>query len=274
MTIHSFLKAEKGDPDWQFSPEDYFDREFKIIDASTVELAEGKQEQVVLRQNPTEKDLLAKHLNICLQKDSDLSLIILNDLDPSLQQVFLYDIHLKAGSNLNLGLFVKDGKFNKHIIQLVQDEGSVFSAYGLISNSVGGDTEVITKLIHNGAESVSNQLFLGVSGKDSQTVFQGSTIVEESAEASQVAIENSNLVAGENGRCFSKPETYVNSEYSTSAMGSETNAISMEKVGYLQTRGISEKDAQHIIITSFRNQVIDLIQQESVREEVKEMYAD
>ena len=78
MSIHSFLKAEKGDPDWQFSPEDYFGKEFKIIDASIVELQEDKSEHVVLRQNPTEKELLAKHLKINLQKNSILDLIILN----------------------------------------------------------------------------------------------------------------------------------------------------------------------------------------------------
>jgi len=274
MAIHSFLKAEKGDPDWQFTPDDYLEKEFKIIDASTVELTEGKQEFVVLRQAPAEKELLAKHLKICLQNNSHLDLIILNELDPKLQQVFLYDIHLKTGSNLSLGLFVKDGKFNKHIIQVVQDEGSTLSTYGLISNSVGGDTEVISKVVQNGPDSMSNQLFLGVSGDDSQTVFQGSTLVDESAEYSQAAIENSNLIAGINGRCFSKPEVYIDSEFSVSAMGSETNTISTEKIGYLQTRGISEYDAQCIIINSFRNQVINLIQDSSVREEVKEMYVD
>jgi len=42
MAIHSFLKAEKGDPDWQYSPEKYIGKEFKLIDANTVELAENK----------------------------------------------------------------------------------------------------------------------------------------------------------------------------------------------------------------------------------------
>ena len=32
MGIQSFLKATKGDPDWAFTPEQYFDKEFKIID--------------------------------------------------------------------------------------------------------------------------------------------------------------------------------------------------------------------------------------------------
>jgi len=274
MSIHSFLKAEKGDPDWQFSPEDYFGKEFKIIDASIVELQEDKLEHVVLRQNPTEKELLAKHLKINLQKNSILDLIILNEVDPSLQQVFLYDIHIKEGAKLNLGLFVKDGKLNKHIVQVIQEEQSMFTGYGLISNSVNGDTEIVTKVIHQGPESFSNQVFLGIADGESQTVFQGTTIVEPDAVASQVNIENSNLVVGDASRCYSKPENYINSDYTASAIASETSSISLEKIGYLQTKGINEKVAEQMIVTSFRNQVINLIAQDKIREEVKEMYAD
>jgi Fe-S cluster assembly protein SufD len=274
MAIHSFLKAEKGDPDWQFTPESYFEKEFKIIDASMVEMETGQNDRVVLRQNPTEKELLAKHLKITLQKDSTLDLIILNELDENLQQVFLYDVHLKPGANLSLGMFVKDGMLNKHIIQVFQEEGSVFAGYGLISNTVNGDTEIVTKIIHQGGESLGNQLFLGLSGKGSQTVFQSAVVVEGDADLCQVAVENSNLIAGEGGRCYSKPEIYLNSEYSTSTQGAETKTISLEKIGYLQSKGISEDTAKTMIISSFRNQVINLINQETIREEVREMYAD
>ena len=89
MAIHSFLKAEKGDPDWQFTPDSYLGKEFKIIDANTIEIDEGKNDQVILRQNPTEKSLLAKHLKVNLQKNSSLELLILNEVDVKIQQVFL-----------------------------------------------------------------------------------------------------------------------------------------------------------------------------------------
>lgn len=274
MAIHSFLKAEKGDPDWQFSPEDYFGKEFKIIDASTVEMREDQSEKVVLRQNPTEKELLAKHLKIYLQKNSILDLTILNELDNNLQQVFLYDIHIKTGANLTLGLFVKDGMLNKHIVQVIQEEGSTFSTYGLISNTVKGDTEIVTKIIHKGPESFSNQVFLGIAGKDSQTVYQGVAIAEVESEASQIGIENSNLIIGDSGRCYSKPEAYLDSEFTICSTGSETNTINTEKLGYLQSKGLSLEEAQNIIVNSFRDQVIGLITQDPIKEEVKEMYQD
>jgi Fe-S cluster assembly protein SufD len=274
MAIHSFLKAEKGDPDWQFSPEDYFGKEFKIIDANMVEIEEGRADKVVLRQNPTEKDLLAKHLSITLQKNSVLEMTILNDVDAKLQQVFLYDIHLKAGANLSLGMFVKDGMLNKHILQVYLEEGSSFAAYGLISNTVKGDAEIITKIVHGGPDAVSNQLFLGLAGDDSQTVYQSTVIVEAVAQGSLVGIESANLIVGDDAHCHAKPEVYLNAEYCSTAHASETNTISAEKIGYLQSKGIPEEIARELVISSFRNQVISLIHQEAICEEVKEMYVD
>ena len=149
MAIHSFLKAEKGDPDWQFSPEHYFGKEFKIVDASTVEIIEDVRDSMVLRQNPTDKNLLAKHIKIEARKNSHLDLMVINEADDKLQQVFMYDVHLKQDSTINFGIFVKGGKFNKHIIQVSLDEGANFSAYGLMVNDCGGDTEIITKIDHS-----------------------------------------------------------------------------------------------------------------------------
>jgi len=274
MTIHSFLKAEKGDPDWQFSPEDYFGKEFKIIDANMVEIEENENERVVLRQNPTEKDLLAKRLDIVVEKNATLDLIILNDVDSSLQQVFLYDIHLKPGAMVSLGMFVKDGKLNKHIFQVLQENNTIMNIYGLISNNVNGDAEVITKIVQNGEDATSNQIFLGLAGEKSQTVYLGTVVSEPNSCGSHISIENSNLVMGDGGRCYSKPETYINAEHVTSNIGTETTTISNEKIGYLQSRGITEKNAKEIVINSFKNQIINLVIQEQIREEIREMYVD
>lgn len=274
MAIHSFLKAERGDPDWQFSPESYYGKEFKIIDANMIEVQSGEAERVVLRQNPTEKDLLAKHLTVTVQSSGTLELIILNEVDANLQQVFLYDIHIKENAIVSLGIFARNGRLNKHIVQIFQESNSQFAAYGIATNTEQGDTEIVTKVILQGTDSQSHQLFLGLAGEASQTVFQSVVIAEEISEGSVIGIENSNLITGVGGRCFSKPETYLNAEYCSSEYASETNTLSLEKIGYLRSRGIDEDTASELIISSFRNQVIELINQENIQEEVREMYVD
>jgi Fe-S cluster assembly scaffold protein SufB len=273
MAIHSFLKVEKGDPDWQFSPEHYFGKEFKIINASTIELAKKQRNMVILRQTPTEKELLAKHLKIDVKADASLDLIILNEADKRLQQIFLYDIYLESGAGLNLGIFAKNGKFNKHIIQVYIEDGAEFNVYGLIKNEVGGDTEIITKVVHRHPETISNQFIVGVAGKNSQTVFQGMTVLDSDAEGSEANIECLNLISGENGRCHSKPDIYSECNYVRSAQGCITEHINDEKIYYLQTKGLSYERAKSAMINSFQNKVLNIIPFEDIKEEAKELFS-
>lgn len=273
MAIHSFLKAEKGDPDWQFTPEKYLGKEFKLVDANTLELTTGHTELMVLRQNPTEKNLLAKHLKINLQPEAKLDLIIINEADSKLQQIFLYDITVAEGAAINFGIFAKNGKLNKHIIQVHLEAGAEFNSYGLLVNHCGGDTEVVTKIVHQNPDTISNQYIVGMAGKDSQTVFQALTILTPESQGSEVHIEGNNLVLGENARCHTKPDIYVDCEATHSSSGFATNYLDEDKIYYLQSKGIEYKKAVTSLINSFQAQVLSIIAYDDIREEIKQIYS-
>jgi Fe-S cluster assembly scaffold protein SufB len=273
MAIHSFLKAEKGDPDWQYSPEKYFGKEFKVVEASTVELAEGHSNIMVLRQNPTEKELLAKHIRIQVKPEGKLDLIIINEADNKLQQVFLYDVHVAEGAGINFGIFVKNGKFNKHIIQVYLEDGAEFNSYGLMMNVVGGDTEIITKIIHQHVETSSNQLMLAVAGKESQTVFQGMTVLSEESEGSEAHIESNNFIIGEKGKCRSRPDIYTDCQGVVSSLGSTTDYLNPDKLYYLQSKGLDVATATRTILNSFQNQAIDIIPYDELKSEITDLFA-
>jgi Fe-S cluster assembly scaffold protein SufB len=273
MGIHSFLKVEKGDPDWQFSPEHYFGKEFKIIDASTIEIAEGVKDLMVLRQSPTDKGMLAKHIKIQSRVGSHMDLVIINEADAKLQQIFIYDVHLCEGSTINFGIFTKGGKFNKHIIQVTLDAGAQFSTYGLMSNDCGGDTEIITKIVHQHPASISRQFILGHAGDGSQTVFQTMAVIDEEADGSETSVESINLITGIKGRCFSKPDVYMNCDTGHSTVGSVTDTINSEKLCYLQSRGLDSKQAVKTIIDSFYAQATNLLVYDDLRTEIEQIFS-
>jgi Fe-S cluster assembly scaffold protein SufB len=271
MGIQSFLKAQKGDPDWAFTPEQYFDQEFKMIDANLIELRQGKTDSVVLRQTPTEKEMLAKHLRIDIRENATLDLAIINEASDKLQQVFIYDIRVREGGHINFGLFVKGGKLNKHIIEITLDDGANFNSYGHAINTVGGDCEIITKVDHRGAYSVSNQFFTCEAGKGSQTVYQAMINVAETAHFAQVGVENINLITSQGGKCHSVPEVYNNTDTARINTGTATELLDRERIYYLQTRGLTQAAAECLVINTHRNQVLNIIQSEGIKEEIEQI---
>jgi Fe-S cluster assembly scaffold protein SufB len=271
MGIQSFLKVQKGDPDWAFTPEEYLDKEFKMIDANLIELRQGKEDRVILRQTPNEKEMLAKHLRIDVRENATLDLAVINEASKNLQQVFIYDIRVREGGHINFGLFIKDGKLNKHIIQVVLDDGANFNAYGHAINTVGGDCEIITKIDHQGMYSVSNQFFSCEAGAESQTVYQSMVGVDKSASYSQVGIENVNLITGRNGLCHCIPEVYNKCDSARVTTGSATDLLEREKSYYLQSRGLSQASAEALLINSHRNLVLNIIQNAEIKEEIQQL---
>lgn len=273
MGIQSFLQAKKGDPDWLYSPDEYFNKQFPLSEANTIELREGRTDSVVLRHSPTERGLLAKHLRIDLHENSKCDVMIINELDPKLQQVFLYDIRIREGATLNMGVFAKGGKFNKHIFQIEIEDGACLSNFGYISNNDQGDTEVIFKIHQSGTESLCTQLIGGQAGAESQTVYQSMIHVDEGAEAVEVGIENVNLVTGPLGKCYSKPEIISENYTAKTRYGSQTDFIDENKLYYLASKGLGEEAAKYMLLKGFQQQVFNLIPQEDLRSEIEQMFS-
>jgi Fe-S cluster assembly protein SufD len=271
MAIQSFLKANRGDPDWAFTPEEYFDKEFTVIDANLIELAQGKIDKIFLRHTPTEKKMLAKHIRIDVREDATLDMTVLTEASQKLQQVFIYDIRIREGGQMNLGLFIKGGQLNKHIIQVTVDEGGNFNAFGYAANTVGGDCEIITKVDHQGPYSVSNQFFACEAGKGSQTVFQGMVSVHKDSHRSQIGVENVNLNLG-GGKCHSVPEIVNATDSSRVNSGTATEPMDQDRIYYLQTRGMSQAAAEALIISAHRNLAFDIIQDPEVKEEIEQLF--
>ena len=271
MGIQSFLKAQKGDPDWAFTPEHYFDKEFKIIDAHLIELRQGKTDSVVLRLAPNEKEMLAKHLKIDVRENATLDLAIINEATDQLQQVFIYDIRVRDGGHINMGLFAAGGKLNKHIIQVSLDDGANFNAYGHAINTVGGDCEIISKIDHQGSYSVSNQFFTCEAGKGSQTVFQSMVNVENNTEYCQIGVENINLITSTGGKCHTSPQVFNDSDTARISVGANTELLDRERTYYLQTRGLSQAAAETMLISAHRTQVLNIIQNATIKQEIEQL---
>lgn len=274
MSIYRFLKVSQGNPDWQFSPEQYFGKEFKIIDSSMLKVNPGRSETAILRQNPNEQELLAKSLTISVEENGKLDLVVLNEMVEGSEQVFLYDVNVSEGAEISFGLFVKNGTFNKHIIQITQKHSSTVSMYGLVTNNIGGDCEIIVKSVINEPNAFNGQLFYATATERSQTVCQSKIVVGEDGDAAHATVEMSNLTTDQGSKCYSKPDVVVHADDVISGYSTSNSVITQEKIDYMQCRGIDQETAVAHFNNGFRNQVIRLISTDVLRDEINAIYQD
>jgi Fe-S cluster assembly protein SufD len=272
MAIESFLKVDERDPDWTYSPNHYFGKQFKVIDANCLMIKEGTDDSVVLRLNPTESDLLCKHLQIIGKESSNLNLFILCEGDSTTQQVFLYHIEAQPDSNLNIGVFIKNGKLNKHIFECSAGENSSISIFGIAENTEGGSSEIISKIHHEGPNVETNQIVNCVSGKESRTVFQGHVRIVEDMINSYTQINNASIITDESGQAFSIPQLAIDCGKVEANHSCSIGEFDEEQLWYLRTRGIEVQRAKEILLESHRGLILNLIEFEDLKDEVKEFF--
>jgi Fe-S cluster assembly protein SufD len=274
MAIESFLKVDGKDPDWVHSPDQYFGKQFKIIDANCLMIKEGTDDAMILRLNPAEPDLLCKHLQIVSKEDSHLSLYIICDAEETTQQVFLYNITAEPNSTLSVGVFVKNGLLNKHIIECEVHDNAAVNVVGIVENNNGGSSELITKILHLGDHGESNQIVNCVAGNESRTVYQGSVKVPEDLEYNSCYISNTNLITDDSGQCFGIPQMYIDSKKTEVAQSSETREFDPEQLWYMQSRGISLEQSKKILLQAHQDSILNIIKDDDVKDELTEFFRD
>jgi Fe-S cluster assembly protein SufD len=98
-------------------------------------------------------------------------------------------------------------------------------------------------------------------------------VLDKGSKGSEANIENMNLTIGDDCRCFSKPEIYADSNSIKSSIGTITEKLDIDKIYYLQSRGLSPEKAVETVIKSFQNQTIDLLTHEDLKQEVRDVFS-
>ena len=274
MAIESFLKVDKSDPDWSYSPDQYHGKQFKVIDANCLQIRENTEDTMVLRLSPTESEMLCKNLQVVSKDSSKLDLFILCDGSDQTQQVFLYSVVAEPSSILNIGIFVKNGKLNKHIFECEAYEGSTINIFGLAENSVGGSSEIIAKVFHAGHDVESNQVINCVSGKESRTVYQGIVKIVEETVDSYTTISNSSIITDPTGQAFSTPQMQIDCGNVQANQSCDIGELDENHLWYLQTRGIAMDDAKRMLISAHQDNIFNLVQYQDLQDELKDFFRD
>lgn len=274
MAIESFLKVDKTDPDWVYSPAQYHGKQFKMIDANCLQIKEGTDDSMILRLSPTENDLLCKNLQIVGREASKLDLYIICEGGEHTQQVFLYNVTCEPNSILNIGVFIKGGKLNKHIFECEAYDNSEINIYGLAENDMGGSSEIISKVYHAGPGALSQQWVNCSSSNKGRTVFQGYVRIEKDMVDSATQVSNASIIKDSTGQAYSIPQLMIDCGKVEASHNCTVGQIDEETLWYLQSRGISLDNAKELLLKIHQDRIINIIPHNDIQDEIKDFFRD
>jgi len=145
-------------------------------------------------------------------------------------------------------------------------EGSKVETNGV--NLLNGRQHADTTLFldHAVPNCSSREIFRSVVDERGHSVFQGRIIVQPKAQKTDAKMMTRALLLSDEAEADNKPELEIFADDVTCGHGATTGALDESLLFYLRARGLSEKEAQALLIQAFVGEAIEQIASDSLRE--------
>jgi Fe-S cluster assembly protein SufD len=145
-------------------------------------------------------------------------------------------------------------------------EGSRVETNGV--NLLNGRQHADTTLFmdHAVPHCASREVFRAVADDRAHSVFQGRIIVRPDAQKTDAKMMTRALLLSDEAEADNKPELEIFADDVTCGHGATTGALDESLLFYLRARGLSEKEAQALLIQAFVGEAIESIVNDDLRE--------
>jgi Fe-S cluster assembly protein SufD len=171
---------------------------------------------------------------------------------------------------------------NAHFNTFGMNTGSLVSRYQAVIAVAGEGSRVETNGVNllNGRQHADTTLFLdhavpncssreifrAVVDDRGHSVFQGRIIVRPKAQKTDAKMMTRALLLSDEAEADNKPELEIFADDVTCGHGATTGALDESLLFYLRARGLSEKEAQALLIQAFVGEAIESIANDALRE--------
>ncbi|CAJ0991702.1 Fe-S cluster assembly protein SufD [Pantoea sp. Nvir] len=179
------------------------------------------------------------------------------------------DIIVGSNASVNSTSFLLGSGLLRHntSVQLNGENTYLFlNSLVLPMNAEVADTR--SYLEHNKGYCLSRQLHKTITRDKGRAVFNGHIKVAEHALKTDAQMMNNNLLLGYLGEVDTKPLLEIYSDDVKCSHGATVSCIDKEQIFYLRSRGITEEDAQHMIIHAFAADLNEALDDEVLRQAV------
>ena len=186
-----------------------------------------------------------------------------------LNQVF---VRQAQKSYYNQFTSVVNNKFirNECYVSLDGEEAKVsLSGANLGSESNVQDDTIFVAHLNRDCES--RQVFKKVLKENATGVFQGKIFVTSKAQKTDGYQVSKGLLIGNESRFLTKPELEIYADDVVCSHGSTSGAIDEDSLFYLNSRGVSKKEATDMLILAFLDEAVSEIESDSLADGVREL---
>ncbi len=149
-------------------------------------------------------------------------------------------------------------------------EANYYGLYYLENNDFADNHTIVDHALPN---SHSSEFYKGILDGKASSVFSGKILVRPDAQKTNAFQSNKNVLLTPDVKIHTKPQLEIFADDVKCSHGATSGALDESAMFYLQSRGISRKDAKSMLVLAFANDLLENIKIEELRLEIKEIIA-
>jgi len=164
------------------------------------------------------------------------------------------------------------GKLSRHNLEILQtgeQTETTLNGLTIISGNQLADTH--SALALNYPYSSSTQLQKNILADRTHGVFNGKIFVPKPAQLTDASQLNRNLLLSPQAKVDTKPQLEITADNVKCAHGATVSQLEDDEIFYLQSRGIDENNARHLLINAFATEIINKIPVPSLRQNLTQL---
>ncbi len=159
------------------------------------------------------------------------------------------------------------GKLSRHNLEVWQageQTETTLNGLTMIGGKQLADTHSAIAL--NYPHGTSRQLHKCIVGDRAHSVFNGKIFVPKAAQLTNAQQLNRNLLLSSKAKVDTKPQLEITADNVKCSHGATVSQLEDDEIFYLQSRGIDDNAARHLLINAFAAEIINQIPIPSLRE--------
>ncbi|HPI73043.1 MAG TPA: Fe-S cluster assembly protein SufD [bacterium] len=179
-------------------------------------------------------------------------------------------VHQQANSRYQCHVFSFGSRLERTDLTVTLDGAEVETGLdGLYLAQSGQWIDHHTLLHHQQPHGNSRQLYKGILTGEGGAVFNGRIKVSADAQKTDALQSNKNLLLSDGATVHAQPQLEISADDVRCTHGGTVGQLDPEALFYLQTRGLSRKDAVGLLVHAFAGEIVDRIRTPILRGQVE-----
>ncbi len=241
----------------------------RVTEAGHVAMRFGAHSKAIVVLNHTGSSTIAAVVEIVVGDGADVTVVSIQDWADDAVHLSHHQALVGRDAHYKHAAISFGGDLVRMDANVTYDgPGGSAELLGLYFADAGQHIEHRIFADHTAPHTKSNAIYKGaLQGEKAHTVWVGNVLIRKIAEGIETYEENRNLVLSDGCRADSIPNLEIETgEIEGAGHASATARFDDEQLFYLQARGISEQEAQRLVVHGFFNDLIRKVGVPSIEE--------